>query len=240
MFIKCLQYGKYHASREGWVMNKIDTCVYGSYIWWAETNIKTNYVIINAVVIVFLDLLGCRLNYCTKETPEFNGSSNIDICFFFTNKTQPGYIVSALKIIQGTQGTKIAVPSSVRCYISKSPQGSPKYPCTSFPIISTHSLPPQDRPPRVPFTYQIQLKVPCLWVIWYLHHIQMWLLMVRGPVKWTSCYLPPRQPNLNSAARISPKIISTGPPLWDLHCEACAFPSPSPFPSLQTEISDGS
>lgn len=71
--------------KEDRVINKTDTCVCKSYIWWEETNIKTNYVIINAAILIaFLCLLGCTLSYYNKETPNFNGSSNIDICVFFT------------------------------------------------------------------------------------------------------------------------------------------------------------
>ena len=67
------------------IMNKTDTYVYIYYIWWEQTNIKTDYIIINAAVLVFfLHLLGYWLSYNNEEAPNFNGSSNVDICIFFT------------------------------------------------------------------------------------------------------------------------------------------------------------
>lgn len=65
-------------------MNKTNTYVYICYIWWEQTNIKTNYIIMNAAVLIFfLRLLGYWLSYDSEETPYFNGSSNVAICIFF-------------------------------------------------------------------------------------------------------------------------------------------------------------
>lgn len=63
-----------------------------------------SYIIINAAVLIFfLGLLGYWLSYDNEEAPNFNGSSNVDICIF-SHKAQPGYIVSALKIYSRSPG----------------------------------------------------------------------------------------------------------------------------------------